>query len=294
MRHAAKHHGQVGRHQAARDERERHAAQHQQCGDGVERRPLGLMDIDLNVLGRGVDARKLGEPFAPEEERRGRAKGQHHDHEHVAGLRERHQGAPLGHEHTKRRHEHAHDAQHHQARQVRHAAEHAVHVLDVAAADMVLGGAHAQEQQRLGHCVEQDQEDSGPHGLGRADAQAGTDEAQVGDGGVREHALGVALRDGHKGGQQKRDGAHAGDHKARHRISSVERAELDHQEHAGLDHGGRMQQGARGRGGDHGAEQPSVERHLRGLGEGSERQQDDRHHQQRGLRGAGAGKLDHA
>ena len=156
MRHAAKHHGQVRRHQTARDERERHAAQNQQRGDGVKRHPLGLMDIDLNVLSRGVDARKLGKPLAPEEKRRGRAKGQHHDHEHVAGLRERHQGAPLGHEHAKRRHEHAHNAQHHQARQVRHAAEHAVHVLDVAAADMMLGGAHAQEQQRLGHRVEQD------------------------------------------------------------------------------------------------------------------------------------------
>ena len=156
VRHAAKHHGKVRRNQAARNNRERHAAQHQQCGDGVERRPLGLVDIDLHVLGRRVDARKLGEPLAPEEERRGRAKGQHHDHEHVAGLRERHQGAPLGHEHAKRGHEHAHDAQHHQARQVRHAAEHAVHVLDVAAANVMLGGAHAQEQQRLGHRVEQD------------------------------------------------------------------------------------------------------------------------------------------
>ena len=177
---------------------------------------------------------------------------------------------------------------------MRHAAEHAVHVLDVAAADMVLGGAHAQEQQRLGNRVEQDQEDGGPHGLGRADAQAGADEAQVGDGGVRKHALGIALRDRHESGQQKRDGAHAGDHKARHGIGGIEWAELDHQEHAGLDHGGRVQQGARGRGSDHGAEQPGVERHLRGLGERGKRQQNDRHHQQSGLRGAGAGKLDHA
>ena len=55
-----------------------------------------------------------------------------------------------------------------------------------------------------------------------------------------------------------------------------------------------MQQGARGRGGNHGTQQPSVERHLCGLGERGERQQNDRHHQQRGLRGAGAGKVDHA
>lgn len=56
-----------------------------------------------------------------------------------------------------------------QTRKVRHAAEHTVHVLDIAAADMMLGRAHAQEQQRLGHRVEQDQEDGGPYGLGRAD-----------------------------------------------------------------------------------------------------------------------------
>ena len=55
-----------------------------------------------------------------------------------------------------------------------------------------------------------------------------------------------------------------------------------------------MQQGARGSGGNHSTQQPSVERHLCGLGECGERQQDDRHHQQCGLRGTGAGKLDHA
>ena len=186
------------------------------------------MDIDLNVLSRGVNARKLGEPLTPEVKRRGRAKGKHHDHEHVAGLRERHQGAPLGHEHAKRRHKHAHDTQHHQACQVRHAAEHTVHVLDIAAADMMLGRAHAQEQQRLCHRMEQDQEDGGPHGLGRADAQAGADKAQVGDGGVREHAFGVALRDGHEGSEQKRDGTHTRDHKASHGIDGIERAQLDH------------------------------------------------------------------
>ena len=102
---------------------------------------------------------------------------------------------------------------------------------------MMLGRAHAQEQQRLGHRVEQDQEDGRPYGLGRADAQAGTDEAQVGDGGVREHTFGVALRDGHEGSEQKRDGTHTCDHKARHGIDGIERAQLDHQEHAGLDHG---------------------------------------------------------
>ena len=120
---------------------------------------------------------------------------------------------------------------------MRHAAEHTVHVLDIAAADMMLGRAHAQEQQRLGHRVEQDQEDGRPYGLGRADTQAGTNKAQVGNGGVCEHALGVALRDGHEGGEQKRNGTHTRNHKAGHGIDGIERAQLDHQEHAGFDHG---------------------------------------------------------
>ena len=101
----------------------------------------------------------------------------------------------------------------------------------------MLGRAHTQEQQRLGHRVEQDQEDGGPYGLGCADTQAGTDETQVGNGGEREHALGIALRDGHEGSEQKRDGTHTRNHKAGHGIDGIERAQLDHQEHAGFDHG---------------------------------------------------------
>ena len=93
--------------------------------------------------------------------------------------------------------------QHHQARQVRHAAEHTVHVLDIAAADMMLGPCPTHRNSNdFCHRVEQDQEDGRPYGLGRADTQAGTDEAQSGNGGVREHTLGVALRDGHEGSEQ--------------------------------------------------------------------------------------------
>lgn len=69
---------------------------------------------------------------------------------------------------------------------------------------------------------------------GAPTTQASTDEAQVGNGGVREDAFGVALRDGHEGAEQKRDGTHARDHKAGHGIDGIERAELDHQEHAAL------------------------------------------------------------
>ena len=79
-----------------------------------------------------------------------------------------------------------------------------IHVLDVAAADVMLGGADAQEQQRLGDRVEQDQERSRPRRprARRRPAQA-RDQAEVGDGGVREDALGVALRDGEGGADEQ-------------------------------------------------------------------------------------------
>ena len=56
----------------------------------------------------------------------------------------------------------AHDAEHHEASQARHALEQKIHVLDVAAADVMLGRADAQEQQRLRDGMEQDEETRPP------------------------------------------------------------------------------------------------------------------------------------
>ena len=65
----------------------------------------------------------------------------------------------------------------------------------------MLGGANAQEQEAFSHSMEQHQERCRPHGLGSAHAGTGHDETQVGDGGVRQHALCVGLRDGHEAAQ---------------------------------------------------------------------------------------------
>ena len=176
------------------------------------------------------------------------------------------------------RDEHRHDAEHHEAREAGHAVEQQVHILDVAAADVMLGGADAQEQQRLGDGVEQDQERRGPDRLGRADAGAGRDQAEVGDRRVREDALGVALRDREGGADEEREPADEHEHAARNRADGEHGSQLNEQEHAGLDHRRGMEQRARGRRRHHGAQQPGVERHLRRLGNAREREGGDGEH----------------
>ena len=160
---------------------------------------------------------------------------------------------------------------------------------------MVLGGAHAQEEQRLGHGVEDEQEHARPHGRRRADTGAGDDEAEVGDGGVGKHALGVGLGDGDERAHEERGGAHKhhgdahgiehGRVAARGEVGPHEGRQANQQEDAGLDHRGRVQKGTRGRGRNHGAEQPGMEGHLGGLGERRKSKQGQRQHGEAG-RGA--------
>ena len=249
------------------------------------------MHRDLNVLRPSGDAGELAQPLRPEQERGGGAERQDDDEDDLPGFRERHERGPLGDEHAERRDEHHHDAEHHEARQARHALEQKVHVLDVAAADVVLGRAHAQEQKRLRDGVEQHEERRRPDGLGGAHARAGRDEAEVGDGGVREHALGVALADGHERAEQERESAHEDDHDGRDDAHHQNRRQLDEQEHAGLDHGGRVKERACGRGRHHGAEQPRVEGHLSGFGKARKRESGHRQRHQSGVFHADAQKL---
>ena len=105
------------------------------------------MDRKLDVLLVGSDAGELAEPFAPEHERRGAAECKQHEQQHFTRRREARERRPLRNKHAERSHEHGHDAEHHEASQARHALEQTVHIFDVAAADMMFGGADAQEQQ---------------------------------------------------------------------------------------------------------------------------------------------------
>ena len=260
------------------------------------------MHIALHVLARGGDAGELSEPLRPEHERGGRAEREDDDERHLPHLGEGDEGGPLRHEHAERRDEHAQDAEHHEARKARHALEEQVHVLDIAAADVVLCGAHAQEQKRLGDGVEQDEERRRPDGLGGADAGAGDDQAEVGDGRVREHALGVGLRDGHERAERERDAAHEHRHDGGHRREQPalrgegagvhDGRELDEQEHARLDHGRGMQKRRGGRRRHHGTEEPCVEGHLRGLREPGEGERRDRQRDEGGVLNADLQELE--
>ena len=188
----AVHAGDVGIDHEPADDGQPCAAQQAQHGHEHERNPLAAVHGGLDVQRMRRNARKLAEPLRPEQKRCSRAEAQDDDERDVAGVGERDERAPLRNKHAERRHEHDHDAGHHEAGQARHALEQQVHVLDVAAADVMLGRAHAQKQQAFRHGMEQHQERRRPDGLGRANAGAGHDQAQVGDGGVRQHALGVS------------------------------------------------------------------------------------------------------
>ena len=78
----------------------------------------------------------------------------------------------------------------------RHALEERVHVFDVTRADVVLCGAHAQEEQALRDSVEDNEEDRSPDRLCGTNARTSRDEAKVRDGRISKHALGIHLRDG--------------------------------------------------------------------------------------------------
>ena len=146
---------------------------------------------------------------------------------------------------------------------------------------MVLGGANAQEQEALRDRMENDEQDSRPNSLGSAHTGACGDETEVGDRGVRKHALGVALGDGHKRAQREREPADEHHHHGGHQAHREDRRELHEQEHARLDHCGGMQQSRCRRRGDHRAEQPCMEGHLRGFRDARKREQSDGQHDKR-------------
>ena len=278
-------------HEQIRQRRHAYAGARREHRHKREGEPFALMNGKLHILFVGSDAGELAEPFAPEHERRGAAECEQHEQQHFARRCEARKRRPLRNEHAERSHEHSHDAEHHEASQARHALEQAVHVFDVAAADVMFGGADAQEQQRLRHSVENDQENGRPHRFRGANASAGDDQAQVGDGRVREHALGVALRDGHEGSQAEREAANEHDHGRSHGENQEQRRKLDEQEAAGLHHGGRMQKRAGGRRRDHSAQKPRVERHLRRLRHAGEREQRHGQNEHAGRGGIGDGRI---
>ena len=185
-------------------------------------------------------------------------------------------GHPLGHEHAKGRQHHGQDADDGDERRAGHAGEQAAHVLDVAGADLLLDGPDAQEHERLGDGVEQDQQDGRGDGGRGVDAGAGDNERQVGDGGVGQNLLAVGLAGGQAGRGQKHEGPEKG-HEVAEVGAGVDRGQAHDDVDAGLDHGRGVEQG-RDRGGrDHGPGEPALERGLGGLGHAGEDQQEHGH-----------------
>ena len=169
---------------------------------------------------------------------------------------------------------------------MRHALEQQVHGLNVTAANVMLCSTHAQEQQGFCSSMEQNQERGGPNCLGGANARASSDQAQVRDGGIRQNTLSIALGNCHKRAEQEREAAHQDNHGGSRKAYSENRCQLDQQEHARLNHGGRMKQCAGGSGCDHSAQKPGMERHLGRLRQTGKRQADCGNCHQIGVRNA--------
>ena len=147
-----------------------------------------------------------------------------------------------------------------------------MHGLDVAGAEAVLDRADGLEQHAFGDGVEQHQQHGGPDRLLLADAGAGHDEAEVGDGGERQHLFAVVLGDGHHAGGQEGKPADKADHDPR-RGAGQRRGQPDKQVDARLDHGGAVQQRAGRRGRDHRPQQPGGKRQLGRFGQRRKGQQ---------------------
>jgi len=155
----------------------------------------------------------------------------------------------------------------------RHGAVQAAQAAHVARAGLVVDDAGRHEQRRLEGGVVHGVEDRGDRRERAADAQQQRDQAEVAEGGVGEQALEVVLEDRHEGAEQQRDQAGAADQPRPLGRAGQHRPQAGEQEHAGLDHGGRVQVRRHRRGCGHRARQPEVERELRALGERAQRDQ---------------------
>ena len=138
------------------------------------------------------------------------------------------------------------------------------------AGERVNDAARAEEEQRfeegVGHQVENA---SGK----RADAEGEEHVAELADGGIRENFLDVVLHERHGGGENGGERADDGDDIHGDGRKLINGVHARNHVHAGGDHGGRVDQGADGRGAFHGVRQPNIERKLRGLAGGADEEE---------------------
>lgn len=100
---------------------------------------------------------------------------------------------PLAEQHSGGRHQHGRHAYQHDGRRHRHAEHYLAHVLDVAAADLLLNGSNAEEEQTFRHRVEAQNNKARHVSQRRSNPRAHDNQAQVCNSGIRQHALGVVL-----------------------------------------------------------------------------------------------------
>ena len=134
----------------------------------------------------------------------------------------------------------------------------------------VNNGAGTEEEQGLEEGVSEDVEDSGGE---CADAEREEHVAELGDGGVGEHALDVVLNEADGGGEDSGEGADDGDCFHGSRGEHEDGVGAGHHVNAGGDHGGGVDEGRNGRGAFHGVGQPDIQRKLGGLAAGSDKQE---------------------
>ncbi len=138
--------------------------------------------------------------------------------------------------------------------------------------------ARAQEQQRLERAVGQQVEDR--RGVG-AGGQAARHVRELADCGVGENAFQVVLRERGQGGAEHAERGDDGQHVERGAGGEERGEEPGHDEDAGGDHGGGVDQRADRRRAGHRVGEPGVQRHLRALAR-HPRQQQHRGRHQRG------------
>ena len=160
----------------------------------------------------------------------------------------------------------------------RHEAVEAVDAAHVAGAGLVVDDARGHEQRGLEGGVVDDVKHRRHRGHGRVQAEQEHDQAEVADGRVGQQSLEIVLEQGHVGAEQQGDQAGATHQEEPGVRAGQDRVEPGEQEHAGLDHGGRVQVGAHRGGRLHGVRQPEMEGELGRLGKGAG--EDERQHGQ--------------
>ena len=143
------------------------------------------------------------------------------------------------------------------------------------ASQCVNHGAGSEEQQRLEECVRVEMKDPGAE---CADAHRQEHVAELGDGRIREDPLDVRLNQADGSGEDcGRDTDDRDDLESNRRVAVQDGRAADHV-HAGRHHRRGVDERRHGRRAFHGVRQPDVERNLRALARGPDKQQqcDDR------------------